>query len=74
MIYVLVVLGCLTVIGAIVFFVEAKKAPIIDDGEPFLHDDYDPKKDPTYKFNIDTTKIDCSEPEATINVEAVKIS
>jgi len=70
---VLCILIAMGVLGLIIFFVEIKKAPIIDDSEPFLHDDYDQKKDPTYKFNIDATKIDCSEPEATINVEAVKI-
>ena len=26
---------------------EAKNAPLIDDREPFLWDDYDPKKDPS---------------------------
>lgn len=44
MIYIL--LGFL-VLSAILFIVEAKNAPLIDDKEPFLHDDYDPTKDPT---------------------------
>jgi hypothetical protein len=44
MIYIL--LGYLA-FSVILFIVEAKNAPIIDDSEPFLHDDYDPAKDPT---------------------------
>jgi len=34
-------------LGAMLLIVEAKNAPLIDDKEPFLHDDYDPAKDPT---------------------------
>ena len=44
MIYIL--LGYLA-FSVILFIVEVKNAPIIDDSEPFLHDDYDPAKDPT---------------------------
>jgi hypothetical protein len=44
MIYIL--LGFLA-LSAILFIVEVKNAPLIDDKEPFLHDDYDPAKDPT---------------------------
>lgn len=41
--YILITMG---VLGLIVFFMEIKKAPIIDDKEPFLRGDYDPNKDP----------------------------
>lgn len=44
---VLYILVAMAVLGLIIFIVEAKNAPIIDDTEPFLHGDYDPKKDPT---------------------------
>ena len=39
------------VLGAILFYTEVKNAPLIDDKEPFLHDDYDPAKDPTISHN-----------------------
>lgn len=38
------------VCSIVLFFKEIKKAPMVDDSKPFLHDDYDPEKDPTEKF------------------------
>ena len=34
----------------ILVYVEAKKAPVIDERKPFLHDDYDEDLDPTKKY------------------------
>jgi len=44
LLYIVVAMG---IIGLIAFAVEIKNAPTIDDNEPFLNGDYDPKKDPT---------------------------
>ena len=38
------------VICIIIAYVEAKKAPTIDDKIPFLHDDYDENLDPVKKY------------------------
>lgn len=35
------------IISAIMFAYEIKHAPLVDEKEPFLRGDYDPKKDPT---------------------------
>ena len=43
LLYTVVAMG---VIGLIVFAVEIKNAPTIDENEPFLNGDYDPDKDP----------------------------
>lgn len=43
----LVAILAVMVIGMAFFFREIKNAPTIDDKEPFLRGDYDPKKDPT---------------------------
>lgn len=40
-------LGIMFIISTVLFISEVKKAPLIDDKKPFLHGDYDPKKDPT---------------------------
>lgn len=48
--YILIAMG---VLGLIIFFVEIKKAPIIDDKEPFLRGDYDPDKDPNAPHYLD---------------------
>jgi uncharacterized membrane protein YukC len=45
MVYTLVAALVLFLISSVIFFVEAKKAPFVDSKEPFLHDDYYPKKD-----------------------------
>jgi hypothetical protein len=37
------------VLSLIFAYREAKKAPVIDDSLPFLHDDYDENKDPTFR-------------------------
>lgn len=45
-----IVLSILTVMvlgGIFVFIYEAKHAELVNDDEPFLYGDYDPKKDPT---------------------------
>ena len=31
-------------ISAYIFYTEAKHAPLVDEKEPFLHDDYDPSR------------------------------
>jgi hypothetical protein len=43
----LYVLGIIFIISAVLFISEIKKAPLLDDKEPFLEGDYNPKKDPT---------------------------
>lgn len=43
----LYVLGIIFIISTVLFISEIKKAPLLDDKEPFLEDDYNPKKDPT---------------------------
>jgi hypothetical protein len=43
-----------------VFYHEVKNAPTIDEREPFLWDDYDPKKDPTMQ-NDSSTKTEWDE-------------
>jgi len=40
MVYVLTFFGFMTVLGAIIAVIEARKAPLVSDKEPFLHDDY----------------------------------
>ena len=40
-------LAILLIISLVLFIIEIKKAPLIDDKEPFLKGDYDPKEDPT---------------------------
>ena len=40
----------LLIISLVLVFIEAKKAPLIDDSKPFLHDDYDPRLDPSKSF------------------------
>ena len=37
-------------LSLILLIIEIKKAPLVDDKRPFLHDDYDPEKDPTAKY------------------------
>ena len=44
---VLYILAAMAVLGLIIFIYEIKHATLIDDNEPFLYGDYDPKKDPT---------------------------
>ena len=46
---VLYVLGIIFIISTVLFISEIKKAPLLDDKEPFLEDDYNPKKDPTFQ-------------------------
>ena len=50
----LTVLGYVAIVwliaSLILFFVEIKKAPVIDEREPFLHGDYDEKADPTEAY------------------------
>lgn len=36
-------------VALLIFFHEIRIAKMVDSKEPFLHDDYDPKKDPTIK-------------------------
>lgn len=36
-------------LGIVMMLIEMKKAPIVNDKEPFLSGDYDPKKDVTRK-------------------------
>ena len=43
----LYVLGIIFIISTVLFISEIKKAPLLDDKEPFLEGDYNPKKDPT---------------------------
>ena len=38
------------VICIVLVYVEVRKAPIVDDKMPFLHDDYDENKDPIEKY------------------------
>lgn len=40
-------LAILFIISLVLFIIEIKKAPLIDDKEPFLNGDYGPKEDPT---------------------------
>ena len=40
-------LGIMFIISTVLFIFEVKKAPLIDDKEPFLKGDYNPKEDPT---------------------------
>lgn len=39
----------LVLIALILFVYEVGNAELVDSAEPFLHDDYDPNKDPTLK-------------------------
>ena len=50
LLYIVVAMG---VIGLIVFAVEIKNAPTIDDKEPFLNGDYNPDKDPNAPQYLD---------------------
>ncbi len=43
------IFGAIFVVSAILMGHEIKNAPIVDDKEPFLWDDYDEKKDKTLK-------------------------
>jgi hypothetical protein len=43
----LYVLGIIFIISTVLFISEIKKAPLLDDKEPFLEGDYDPKEDST---------------------------
>ena len=72
MMYVLIAFCVLFAIGAAVAVYEAKRAVIVDDKEPFLLGDYDPKKDPTLKFSVDVDKVECSETAKIINLKAEK--
>jgi len=47
MAYFLSILGIMLLLGIAVAIYEAKHAILVDEKEPFLHDDYDPKKDKT---------------------------
>ena len=47
MVYILWVLLAFLVIDIAIIMYERNRAITIDSKEPFLHDDYDPKKDPT---------------------------
>jgi len=44
-----IVLGIMMGLGISIFLYEIKHAPIVDEKEPFLWDDYDEKKDKTLK-------------------------
>jgi hypothetical protein len=48
----LIVIGllCIFMVSFIIILYEAKRAPIIPDDQPFLHDDYDPSKDKIVGF------------------------
>jgi len=46
MIYVLWGLLVFLVVDIAIFLIEKNRAITIDSKEPFLHDDYDPNKDP----------------------------
>lgn len=47
MVLIFSVFAIVLVIGLGLFMIEIKNAPKCDPTEPFLHDDYDPNKDPT---------------------------
>jgi hypothetical protein len=49
MIYIIGFIALWLIGSAIFWYFAAKNAPIIDDTQPFLHDDYGPNKDETKK-------------------------
>ena len=53
MITVICVMMAFLCLSAYLFYTEAKHAPLIDEKEPFLYGDYDPKKDPTLKAKLE---------------------
>jgi uncharacterized protein YxeA len=47
--YIIIGIVILILVGFSLFVYEAGHAEWVDSTEPFLHDDYDPDKDPTLK-------------------------
>jgi uncharacterized protein YxeA len=47
--YIILGIIMLVLIALILFVYEVGNAEWVDSAEPFLHDDYDPDKDPTLK-------------------------
>ena len=44
------IIAAWVIVCVILVYVEVKKAPVIDERKPFLHDDYDEDLDPTKKY------------------------
>ena len=53
----LIALGIFVIIVMGIFITEVKHAPFVDEKEPFLWDDYDPKKDPTKKLKLEDEEL-----------------
>jgi uncharacterized protein YxeA len=45
----LIIIIAIAAVTAVIFMHEAKRAIEVDPKEPFLHDDYDPKKDKSWE-------------------------
>ena len=45
-----IILLCIFMVSFMILLYEARRAPIIPDDQPFLHDDYDPSKDKIVGF------------------------